>query len=71
MPAAKACPEQSRRAAKEYSPQPALSLSKGRKAWDRSLRNKPRGAKEKIPDTLKEPDRALGDTPRPPILAAR
>jgi hypothetical protein len=46
--AAKACPERSRRAAQECSPQPALSLSKGRKPWDAKRKNDQAAERRKI-----------------------
>ena len=55
--------ESSREAAQECSPQPALSLSKGRKPWvDSGTRASPNGAKEKLRPRLRRDDPALTHT---------
>jgi hypothetical protein len=55
--------ESSREAAQECSPQPALSLSKGRNPWAESgTRASPEGAKEKLRPRLRRDDPALTHT---------
>jgi hypothetical protein len=63
-------PKPSREAAKDYSPQPALSLSKGRKSWDRGEeKHRPRRACPEPGRTIL-PIRMWSGRPRPLLLTS-